>query len=129
VAIIDAMRVALVAIVAVVALAAAGSGGATSHTLIARVGLHDTYTISLKWPNGMPVVTVPAGTYTIVVHDYSRFHNFALGSQTENKRIFTGGIRWIGTRSYTVDLTPGNYAYACSVHFQTMNGTFVVTPT
>jgi plastocyanin len=24
-------------------------------------------------------------------------------------------------------LTPGNYAYACSVHFQTMNGTFVVT--
>jgi plastocyanin len=73
------------------------------------------------------VRSIPAGTYSIVVHDYSKIHNFALGSQTENKRLFTGGIRWVGTKTYTVTLTPGNYAYACSAHFRTMNGTFVVT--
>ena len=61
------------------------------------------------------------------MHDYSKFHNFALGSQTTNKRLFTGGIRWVGTKTYTVTLAAGNYAYACSAHFRTMNGTFVVT--
>jgi len=35
--------------------------------------------------------------------------------------------RWVGTKTYTVTLDPGTYAYACSVHFRTMNGTFVVT--
>ena len=95
--------------------------------LIARSGLHDGYTISLRTPGGKLVTRLPAGTYTIVVHDYSKVHNFALGSQTANKRLFTTGIPWVGTRSYTLRLIPGRYAYACSAHFQTMNGTFVVT--
>lgn len=50
-----------------------------------------------------------------------------LGSQTQSRRLLTTGVPWIGVRRYTLRLTPGNYAYACSVHFQTMNGTFVVT--
>ena len=95
--------------------------------LIARSGLHDGYTISLRTPGGKLVKSLPAGTYTIVVHDYSKVHNFALGSQTQNKRLFTTGIPWVGKRSYTLKLVPGRYAYACSAHFQTMNGTFVVT--
>ena len=70
---------------------------------------------------------MPAGTYTFVVHDYSKIHNFALGSQTANERLFTTGVRWVGTKRYTLTLAPGNYAYACSVHFRTMNGAFVVT--
>jgi plastocyanin len=61
-------------------------------------------------------------------HEDACIHNFALGSQTENKRLFTTGIRWIGTKRYTLTLTPGIYAYACSAHFRTMNGTFTVTP-
>ena len=61
------------------------------------------------------------------MHDYSRLHNFALGSITKNTRIFTGGIRFVGTKRYTVKLTPGKYAYACSAHPSTMNGTFTVT--
>jgi hypothetical protein len=104
-----------------------GLAQARNPVLIAKVGLHNSYTISLRTPDGKLVRSIPAGTYSIVVHDYSKFHNFALGSQTENKRLFTGGIRWVGTKTYTVTLDPGNYAYACSVHFRTMNGTFVVT--
>jgi hypothetical protein len=103
-------------------------GSATTNPiLIGRSGRHDAYVITLKFPNGRKVQKVPAGTYTFLIHDYSRLHNFALGSQTGNKRLFTTGIRWVGTKRYTLTLTPGNYAYACSAHFRTMNGTFVVT--
>ena len=61
------------------------------------------------------------------MHDYSKIHNFALGSQTENKRMFTSGIPGSERRRTPVKLAAGNYAYACSAHFRTMNGTFVVT--
>jgi len=121
------MRATLLVALAGVACALPGVARATNPLLIAKVGLHDSFTISLRTPDGKLVQSIPAGTYTIVVHDYSRIHNFALGSQTDNKRLFTGGIRFVGTKVYTVTLTPGNYAYACSAHFQTMNGTFVVT--
>jgi len=94
--------------------------------LIAKVGLHDSFTISLRTPSGRLVRSLPAGTYTIVVHDYSKLHNFALGSVTQNKRIFTGGILFVGTKTYTVTLEPGTYVYACSAHPYTMNGTFTV---
>jgi plastocyanin len=100
---------------------------AQNPTLIAKVGYHNAYNIALRTPDGKLVQSIPAGTYSIVVHDYSKIHNFALGSQTENKRLFTTGIRWVGTKTYTVTLAAGNYAYACSAHFRTMNGTFVVT--
>lgn len=100
----------------------------TNPILIGKSGRHNAYVITLRFPDGTKVTSIPAGTYTFLIHDYSRIHNFALGSQTENKRLFTTGIRWIGTKRYTLTLTPGTYAYACSAHFQTMNGTFTVTP-
>jgi len=109
------------------ALATAGGARPANPVLVAKTGYHNAFTIALRFTNGKLVRTLPAGTYSIVVHDYSHLHNFALGSQTDNRRIFTGSIRGIGTRTYTVTLTPGNYAYACSAHFRTMNGTFVVT--
>ena len=88
---------------------------------------HDAFVIKLTFANGKKVTSIPAGTYRLIVHDYSSRHNFALGSQTENKRLLTTGVRWRGTKTYTLRLTPGHYAFACSVHFRTMNGTFVVT--
>ena len=100
---------------------------ATHPILVAKTGFQDSFTISLETADGTPVTSIPAGTYSIVVHDYSTIHNFALGSVTQNTRIFTGSISGVGTETYTVDFTPGSYAYACSAHFQTMNGTFVVT--
>jgi hypothetical protein len=118
---------AMLAFAAALILATALPAGAQNPTLIGKVGLHNAFKITLALPDGTPVRTVPAGTYTIIVHDYSRLHNFALGSVTANKRIFTGSIRGVGTKSYTVNLTPGTYAYACSAHYGTMNGTFLVT--
>lgn len=109
---------------ALVPLATAKSEG---RSLIGRSGRNNGYAITLTFADGRKVKTIPAGTYTFVIHDYSRIHNFALGSQTANKRLFTTGIPWVGTRSYTLKLTPGSYAYACSAHFQTMNGRFIVT--
>ena len=117
----------LLAAIAGAVLVVPVSAPAQNPVLIGKVGYHNAYKIALRTPDGRLVRSIPAGTYTIVVHDYSKIHNFALGSQTENKRLFTGGIRWVGTKTYTVTLTPGNYAYACSAHFRTMNGTFVVT--
>jgi hypothetical protein len=121
------MRVPVLIAIAAGLLAVPALARAGHPVLVARSGVHDSYTISLRTPGGKLVKTLRAGTYTIVVHDYSKLHNFALGSQTANKRLFTTGIPWVGTRSYTLKLVPGRYAYACSTHFQTMNGTFVVT--
>ena len=123
------MRIAaLAAILAAAALPLAAHGGTKANpTLIAKVGFKNSFTISLQTLDGQPVTTLPAGTYAIRVIDYSKIHNFALGSQTTNTRIFTGGISSTGTKTYTVTLTPGKYAYACSAHPFTMNGTFVVT--
>ena len=96
--------------------------------LIGKTGFRDAYRITLTFANGRPVKTLRAGTYTLIVHDYSRIHNFALGSQTQNRRLLTTGIPWVGTRRYTLLLLPGSYAFACSAHFRTMNGRFTVTP-
>jgi hypothetical protein len=107
-------------------LAFAVTARSANPILIAKSGFHNKYVITLTFPNGRKVKSLKAGTYTLVVHDYSKIHNFALGSQTQNKRLFTTGIPWTGVRRYTLRLIPGSYAYACSAHFQTMNGTFVV---
>ena len=119
-------KLAAAALVAL-SLVFAPAAGSANPVLVGKVGLHDRYSITLTFGNGRKVRSLPAGTYTLVVHDYSSIHNFALGSQTQNKRLLTTGIPWIGTRRYTLRLIPGRYAYACSAHYQTMNGTFVVT--
>lgn len=122
------MRLILLATLAALGLACAAQARTqTNPILIGKVGFHNAYKITLQTPDGKPVTSVPAGTYSMKVIDYSKIHNFALGSITDNKRIFTGGVRTTGTKTYTVTLTPGKYAYACSAHPFTMNGTFVVT--
>ena len=120
-------HLALAALLATVVAPVALARPATNPTLIGKVGLHDAYRITLTFTNGKPVKSIPAGSYTFVVHDYSKIHNFALGSQTQNKRLLTTGIPWVGTKRYTLRLVPGSYAYACSAHYRTMNGTFRVT--
>jgi len=115
------------AVLAALCLVVVSTAPAASPVLVGKVGFHDRYLITLTFANGKKVRTLKAGTYALVVHDYSSIHNFALGSQTQNKRLLTTGIPWIGTRRYTLHLIPGRYAFACSAHFQTMVGTFVVT--
>jgi hypothetical protein len=123
------MRRFLLAALALAALSLPGAAqpAATHPVLVGTVGYHNAYVITLTFPNGRKVHRIPAGTYTLIVHDYSSIHNFALGSQTQNKRLLTTGVAWIGVRRYTLKLVPGSYVYACSVHYQTMNGTFIVT--
>ena len=120
------MRI-VVAAAAFAALLLAPGGQAANPVLVGKTGFHGAYRITLTFSDGRPVKTLPAGTYTLIVHDYSRIHNFALGSQTQNKRLLTTGIPWVGTKRYTLRLVPGSYAYACSAHYRTMNGTFRVT--
>jgi plastocyanin len=84
------------------------------------------FTIDLADANGKHVDVLTAGAYTLVVHDLSDVHNFALGSQTTNVRLVTGSVEGVGDETYTLNLTPGRYAYACSAHPSTMNGTFTV---
>lgn len=118
----------LVALALCAAIAAPIASGDTTAvpTLLAYVGKHDGFTISLTKANGKRVTSIPAGRYAIVVHDYSALHNFALGSATANKRIFTGSVTGIGTKTYHVTLVAGTYVYACSAHPTTMHGTFFV---
>src|SRR5436190_1218509 len=108
------MRMTLALAAVASALAVAPSASPATPVLVAKVGLRDAYTIALTFTNGRKLRSLPAGTYTIVVHDYSKLHNFALGSQTQNRRLLTTGIPWVGTRKYTLRLAAGSYAYACS---------------
>ena len=118
------MRRALLLIVLPLVLGSAPAAGADPPLLVGTVG--PGFTIDLADANGQHVSVLTAGTYDLVVHDLSDVHNFALGSQTTNLRILTGSIPGVGDEHYTLDLTPGRYAYACSAHPDTMNGTFTV---
>jgi len=87
------------------------------------------YTIDLVDANGQHVNVLTAGTYTLLVHDLSDIHNFALGDETTNTRLVTTGIEFVGDQTFTLNLSAGSYVYACSAHFQTMFGAFrVVAP-
>jgi hypothetical protein len=104
--------------------AAPAAGGDSPPLLIGTDG--PGFTIDLTDANGKHVDLLTAGTYTLLVHDLSDIHNFALGSQTANTRLVTTGIEFVGDETFTLDLPPGSYAYACSAHFDTMNGRFRV---
>jgi len=106
------------------AFGSAQPAGADPPLLIGTVG--PGYTIDLTDATGKHVDVLTAGTYTLLVHDLSDIHNFALGDQTTNTRILTGSIEGVGDETYALNLTPGRYAYACSAHPQIMNGTFTV---
>ena len=118
------MKRALLLLVLPLALGSTPAAGADPPLLVGTVG--PGFTIDLADANGKHVDVLTAGTYTLVVHDLSDIHNFALGSQTTNQRILTGSIEGVGDETYTLNLTPGRYAYACSAHPSTMNGTFTV---
>jgi hypothetical protein len=93
--------------------------------LVGTVG--PDFVIDLKDANGVHVQSLVAGKYDILVHDLSDQHNFVLGSKTNNTRLFETEVPFVGDQTFTVDLTPGLYVYACSPHFQIMFGSFTVT--
>ena len=117
-------RALLLLVVALLAFGSAQPAGADPPLLIGTDG--PGFTIDLTDANNQHVDVLTAGTYTLLVHDQSDIHNFALGDATTNTRLVTTGIEFVGDQTYTLELSPGSYVYACSAHFQTMFGTFRV---
>jgi plastocyanin len=102
-----------------------GSANADVPRLIGTVG--PGFTIDLADANGTHVNTLVEGRYELLVHDLSDIHNFVLGSKATGERLASTEVEFVGDRTFTIDLVPGRYAYACSPHFETMNGSLFVT--
>jgi hypothetical protein len=43
-------------------------------------------------------------------------------ARRQRERLAATEVEFVGDQTFTIDLVPGLYAYACSPHFQTMNG-------
>ena len=120
------MRVLLVTGLLLAALVpAAATADDTPITLVGVVG--PGFTIDLQYPDGTHVQALRSGKYEFLIHDNSAEHNFVLGSKTTNSRLFQTEVEFVGDMTFNVDLPAGLYAYACSPHFMTMNGSFTVT--
>jgi len=119
---------AAVAVVAsVIALAVApGAGAASTSNLIGAVGKNGAFTITLKNARGKVVRTLPAGTYTLVVRDYSTFHNFELEREHHGASRDITDVDFVGTKTLRVKLTRGEYKVYCEPHESTMSQSFIV---
>jgi plastocyanin len=113
------IRLTLAATSALLALVAAGPATAATK-LVATVG--PGFTITLK-KAGKKVTTLPAGAYTITVQDRSRFHNFSLSGPGIKKSTT---VSFVGTRTWSVTLRRGRYAYVCVPHASSMRGSLTV---
>jgi len=117
------MRVAILTAVLLLSLA----GSATAQTLPVLVGtVGPGFTIDLADASGKHVDEVVAGKYTLLVHDLADIHNFVLGSKRTQEQLARTEVEFVGDMTFTIDLVPGLYVYACSPHFQTMFGQFQV---
>ena len=119
------MRILLVAGLFLAALVPSATADDTPTKLVGVVG--PEFKIDLQYPDGTHVQSLRAGKYEILVHDNSDIHNFVLGSKTTNQRLFQTEVPFVGDQTFTIDLPVGLYAYACSPHFDVMNGSFIVT--
>ncbi|MBV8256248.1 MAG: hypothetical protein JO073_00370 [Actinobacteria bacterium] len=118
-------RILAVAAAAAGALALATTSSAGRHgggTLVGTVG--PGFTITLK-QNGQLVNTIPAGTYTFVIHDMASIHAFSLDGPNGFAKDFTT-VPFTGTKSVTVALKPGAYKYYCPPHESFMFKHFTV---
>jgi len=121
---IGGVAVRILVISALVALlGAVASARADNLTLVGDVGLNDSFSISLKDATGQVVTHVAAGTYTLVVHDHSAFHNFDLNGPGVNVAT---GVNTVGDQTFTVTLVDGTYFFQCDEHVGQMHGSFTV---
>jgi plastocyanin len=114
----------LLAVAAVIAfLGAVGSARAADPTLTADVGADDSFAITLKDPSSASISHVDAGTYTLVIHDHSSFHDFHLSGPGVD---VTSAIDEIGDKTFTITLVDGTYFFQCDPHSSQMHGSFTV---
>ena len=96
--------------------------------LDAVVGANDSFTIALNDQSGKLVKRLAPGTYTVVVHDMSKIHNFHLASNSDSTVNFRTDLDFVGEQSFTVTFQEGIlYTYACEPHWRTMFNSFFVT--
>ncbi len=128
------MRVGLTVVAALSACAlAAGSAGAArsdNPVLTGDVGQGDAFTITLTDASGAAIKHLDPGTYTLVLHDHSSFHNFDLSGPGV---AVTTDVAAVEDKTFTITLTDGTYFFQCDPHSSQMKGTFTVgtvpTPT
>lgn len=112
---------------AVLALAAVSLASAASHpTLTGVVGKNNAYKISLTSSNGKLAKTLKAGTYTVVIHDDSKMHNYELDGPNGKSWTFTS-VPFVGTKTFTLKLVAGKYKAYCSPHESVMFQHFTVS--
>jgi plastocyanin len=102
--------------------ASAFSGGTSSPKLVGTVG--PAFKITLT-KGGSKVKTLPAGSYTFVIHDKASIHAFSLDGPHGFAHDFTK-IPFVGTKTATIKLKAGKYKYYCPNHESTMFGHFTV---
>ncbi len=117
---------ALLVAVAAFAVAALARPQASSTKLIGVVGQNDAYKITLKTSAGKLVKTLKAGTYTIVIHDDSSFHNYELDGPHGKSWSFTS-VPYKGTKTKTLKFVAGPYKAYCQAHESQMFQHFKVT--
>jgi hypothetical protein len=114
----------VVAVAVFVSLSAvAGYARADILVLTGDVGLDDAFVISLVDATGANVKHIDAGTYTLIVHDHSRHHNFHLYGPGVNAATDS---ETVGDQTFTITLVDGTYTYVCDPHASTMRGVFTV---
>jgi len=120
------MTVLVAAAAAIVALAAVSLASGASHpTLTGVVGKNNAYKISLTF-NGKVATTLKAGTYTVVIHDDSKMHNYELDGPNGKSWTFTS-VPFVGTKSFTLKLVAGKYKAYCAPHESIMFQHFSVS--
>jgi plastocyanin len=114
------IRILVVAAAAAFAALASPTVALAQTKLIARVS--DPMNISLRHENGTAVTDVPAGAYTIEVHDDSIQHNFHLSGPGVDQRT---DVETTGVVTWSVTLQDrARYTFVCDPHNATMRGTF-----
>ena len=73
--------------------------------------------------DGAAVKNLPAGDYTITVHDLSEEHDFHLAGGGISKAT---GIETTGDETWNVTLKDDSYVFFCDAHAATMMGKFTV---
>jgi|tagenome__1003787_1003787.scaffolds.fasta_scaffold20846946_2 plastocyanin len=111
------------------AAATSSSAAATSSSptvLTGTVGTEsdpDAFVITLTDSSGQKVTTLPAGDYTIQVHDLSAQHNFHLTGGSVDEKT---SVPEVVDTTFDVTLAAGDYTFKCDPH-PPMKGTFTVT--
>ena len=118
---------AIVTLVASTAFAASAFARADAvKTLTGTVGKNNAYKITLVDSTGKKVSTLKAGTYKVVIHDDSTFHNYELDGPHGKSWTFTS-VPFKGTKTFTMKLVAGKYKAYCSPHESTMFQHFTVS--